>query len=126
MSEYGPNMSEYGPNMSEYVRIWSEYDPNMSEYVQILSEYGPNISEYGPNMSEYDSIFKKSEKMPEMASERSSEGLDTVNRLEISIRIQWRWSRTPKSVFFCLGGGGYIKTPDRPPPGGNYVNRVSF
>ena len=47
-------------------------------------------------------------KLYEMASERSSEGMDTVNRLEISIRIQWRWSRTPKSVFF--GGGTYINS----------------
>ena len=57
-------------------------------------------------------------KMHEMVSERRSRGPDTWNPHEISIRIQWRRSRTPKSGFW---GRKYTKTPDIPPPGGNYV-----
>ena len=52
--------------------------------------------------------------------QRRSRCPDTGNLHEISIRIQWRWSRTPKSVFW---GRTYITTPDIPPAGGNYVSR---
>ena len=61
-------------------------------------------------------FFGKFANMFEMASERRSEGLDTVNRLEISIWIQWRWSRTPKSVFL---GWQYITIPEIPCQIGN-------
>ena len=47
-------------------------------------------------------FLENDRKLHEMASKRRSRGPDTGNLHEISIRIQWRWSRTPKSGFWGL------------------------
>ncbi len=57
-------------------------------------------------------FLENDRKISEMASKRRSRGPDTGNLHEMSIRIQWRWSWTPKSGF---GGRKYIQAPGRPP-----------